>query len=127
MKKLLPERRAELETLVKKTKDVNQRNRTCVVLARDDGHDSETIARVLRISLSSVYDYLNDYDTKSKTKNDKHNGALCKLSVEQEQELKNHLSVVTYQTAKEICAYVYAQYGIAYVPSGMLDWLDSIL
>ena len=123
MKKLLPERRAELELLVKKTRDVNQRNRACVVLARDDGHDPETISRILRISLSSVYDYLHDYDSKAKTKNTLHEGASRKLSVEQEQELKAHLSEITYQTSRSICAYVEAKYGVSYTPAGMLDWL----
>jgi len=123
MKKISPEQRTELESLVKKTKDINQRNRACVVLARDDGHEPNTIARILRVSLSSIYDYLNDYDKYNKTNNEPHKGASCKLTLSQEQELKKHLSEITYPTTKSICSYVQDKYNITYTPAGMLDWL----
>lgn len=123
MKKLIPEQRKALEILAKQTRDVNQRNRACVILARDDGHNPETISMILRISLSSVYDYFKDYDLRNKTKNNRHTGSSGKLDATQEQEIKKHLSEFTYHTAKAICAYIEARYQITYTPSGMLDWL----
>ena len=123
MKKLSHEQRLYLELLVKKTRDVNERNRVCVVLGRDDGHGPKEIATILRISEASVYDYLREYDTKQKTINDAHLGRDCKLSAGQEDELKRHLNQTTYLKVSKICLHVLNEYQVKYTVAGMTNWL----
>jgi len=45
---------------------MHERNRLCVILARDDGLEPELIAQVLRLSRTSVYDYLTEYELEKK-------------------------------------------------------------
>lgn len=123
MKNLSAEDRSKLEGVVKATKDVNERNRICVILASDAGYSAEEIADILKISRSSVYGYLSDYEREEKTRNEPHEGKPCKLSQEQETELKAYLANVTYKSAKHVCAYVEEKYGISYTVAGMTDWL----
>jgi transposase len=123
MQKLSNEQRLYLEKLVKKTRDVNERNRVCVILGRDDGHSPSEIAAILRISESSVYDYQREYDSKQKTINDPHPGKASKLTADQEDELKRHLSQTTYFKVSKICPYVLDTYKIKYTVAGMTNWL----
>jgi transposase len=106
MQNLSAEERSYLEKLVKKTRDVNERNRVCVILGRDDGHTPTEIAAILRISESSVYDYQREYDVKKKTINDPHPGKISKLTVDQEEALKRYLNQTTYLKVKKICLHV---------------------
>jgi transposase len=124
MQKLSPSQRSHLENLVRKTRDVNERNRVCVVLGRDDGHSIEEIAAILRISQSSVYDYLKEYDIKEKTINAPHLGKPSKLTSDQEVELKNHLMKTTYLKVNKICLYVQEKYSVKYTVAGMRNWLQ---
>ena len=64
-----------LKLKLKKTRDTNERNRLCVILARDDGFEPDLIAQVLRLSRSSVYDYLTEYQSEQKTQNDFRGGS----------------------------------------------------
>lgn len=123
MKKLSNEQRLYLEMLVKKTRDVNERNRVCVILGRDDGHSPSEIAAILRISESSVYDYMREYDANQKTINDPHSGKACKLTSEQENALKRHLNQITYLKVSKICGYVLEMYKVKYTVAGMTNWL----
>jgi len=123
MKKLSAEQRSYLEKLMRKTRDINERNRICVILGRDDGHSPTQIAAILRISESSVYDYQREYDEKNKTINDPHVGKACKLTAHQEEALKKQLSQITYQKVKQICLYVQNVYKVKYTVSGMTNWL----
>jgi transposase len=124
MKKLSPDQRSHLEKLVRKTRDVNERNRVCVILGRDDSHSPKEIADILRISESSVYDYLREYDDREKTINDPHLGRLSKLEKDQEAELKKHLVQETYLKVKQICLYVKEKYKVEYTIAGMRNWLQ---
>ena len=123
MQKLSGEQRTYLEKLVKKTRDVNERNRVCVILGRDDGHSPSEIAAILRISESSVYDYQKEYDTKQKIINDPHPGKASKLTKDQEDELKKYLSQITYLKVSKICLYVLDKYKVKYTVAGMTNWL----
>lgn len=123
MQKLSAEERSNLERLVKKTRDVNERNRVCVILGRDDGHTPTEIGAILRISESSVYDYQREYDQKKKTINDPHPGKTAKLTIDQEEALKKHLSETTYLKVKKICLYVKETYRVQYTVAGMTNWL----
>ncbi len=117
------EQRLYLEQLVKKTRDVNERNRVCVILGRDDCHSPGEIAAILRISESSVYDYQREYDAKQKTINDPHLGKASKLTLDQEDALRRHLSQITYLKMSKICLYVLDAYQVKYTVAGMTNWL----
>lgn len=123
MKKLELAQRKRLEAIVKETKDVNERVRICVILAFDEGYSHEAITNILKISKSSVYDYLNEYEKSEKTHNNPHEGKPCKLNQMQEHELKSYLVGVTYKRAKGVCAYVKEKYGVEYTIAGMTNWL----
>ena len=124
MNKLSSDQRSHLEKLVKKTRDVNERNRICVILARDDGHTPKEIANILRIGESSVYDYLREYEKSKKTINDPHPGKPTKLDKNQEIELKEHLSRTTYLKVKQVCQHVKETYKVKYSVEGMRNWLQ---
>jgi transposase len=123
MKKLQSAQRSAFEIQVKKTRDVNERNRLCVVLARDEGLEPDLIAQVLRLSRTSVYDYLREYESKEKTQHDSKGGSESKLLKIQTEELLQHLSQYTYRRVKDICAHVLKTYGITYSIGGMTFWL----
>ncbi len=123
MNKLTPAQRSTFEVLVKKTRDMHERNRLCVILARDDGLEPNLIAQVLRLSIRSVYDYLSDYQTNEKIKHDTKGGTESKLSKKQSEELLEHLSKYTYRKVKDICAHVLKEYKITYTVGGMTSWL----
>lgn len=125
MKLLSPTQRSALEAQVKKTRDMNERNRLCVILARDDGLEPDLIAQVLRLSRSSVYDYLREYQSEQKTQNDFRGGSESKLSKSQAEELIEYLSRITYKTVRDICAYVLAKYEVSYSIGGMTSWLKQ--
>lgn len=124
MNKLSPDQRSYLEKLVRKTRNVNERNRICVILGRDDGHSVKEIADILRIGESSVYDYLREYDENKKTINDHHPGKPSKLEKGQEVELKEHLVQKTYLKVKQICMHVKDRYKVEYTVAGMRNWLQ---
>ncbi len=117
MNRLTPNQRSTFEFQVKKTRDINERNRLCVLLARDEGLEPDHIAHVLRLSRSSVYGYLREFQSKGKTRYDTKGGSAGKLSKLQTKELVDHLSQYTYRRVKDVCAYVLEQcllFGIAH-------------
>jgi transposase len=122
---LSPNQRSVFEAQAKKTRDTNERNRLCVLLARDDGFEPDVIAQILRLSRSSVYEYLRDYQLEQKTINDLQGGSKSKLSEQQTEELIEHLSQYTYRKVKDICGYVLKRYQISYSVGGMTSWLKK--
>jgi transposase len=123
MKKLTSDQKRNLETILRKAKDVTERNRLCVILGHDEGHSIEELAEILRLSHSTVCNYLKDYDSDEKTKNDPQGGSNTKLTQEQSRSLLDHLIENTYLKVKSICAYVKKTYNITYSRSGMTTWL----
>lgn len=123
MKILSTVERTDLEKQLKRPRDYSERNRLCVILGFDDGVAVEELAKVLRLNLVTVYEYLREYNSNHKTKNDPRGGSDPKLSKEQTQFLLKHLAETTYLKVKQIIAYVTQQYGMVYSRSGMTDWL----
>lgn len=117
-------KRAEYELLVRKTKNIDEKDRLRAILAYDLGHDVYDIAEILQISESTTYNYINDYLTKNKIAHNPRGGSDSKLSVSQEIELIKHLHTVTYLTAKAICTYVISRYKVKYTIAGMTKWLE---
>lgn len=67
--------RTDLEVKLKKTKDLSEWKRIFVVLGYDEGQSVEEIAETLRISPFTVEDYLKEYKSNNKTKNDPRGGS----------------------------------------------------
>lgn len=122
---LLPEQKSTLELKLKKTKEASERNRLCVILGFHDGLSVDELAKALRISLATVYNYLNDFASGQKIKNDSRGGSDSKLTEEQTSELLKHLNEITYLKVKDICAYAQQRFGVTYSRSGMTDWLQA--
>jgi transposase len=120
---LSPETKLELERRVRQTRDKHEHTRLCVILARSEGVSAELIAQTHRISVSSVFKYLAEYEKENKTQHEPRGGTESKLNKEQTQELLLHLQQVTYLYTKDICKYVKAKYGKDYSRSGMNHWL----
>lgn len=122
---LSPEIKLQLERQARQTKDLHERLRLCVILARSEGMSPELIAQAHRISVSSVYQYFLDYEKENKTKHEPKGGTQSKLTQEQTKELLEHLQEVTFLYTKNICRYVEERYGIKYSKSGMKLWLKE--
>ena len=58
---LTPEKRIEFEKLVRRTKNIDEKDRLRAVLAYDLGDDVYDIAEILQLSESTTYNYINDY------------------------------------------------------------------
>lgn len=58
---LLPEQKLKLEAMLKKIREASERTRLCVILGFHDGLSVDELAKALRISLATVYNYLNDF------------------------------------------------------------------
>jgi transposase len=117
------ETKLQLERRVRQTRDKHEHTRLCVILARSEGMSIEAIAQAHRISVSSVFKYLADYEKENKTQHKPRGGTESKLHKDQTQELLLHLQQVTYLYTKDICRYVKARYGVEYSRSGMNNWL----
>jgi transposase len=125
MNKILsPGMRAEFEMLVRKTRNLDEKDRLRAILAYDAGHAVSDIANILKLSESSTYNYISDYLNKNKTAHDPKTGAYCKLTPKEEIELIKYLSITTHLTAKSICAYVLKKYKVMYTITGITKWLE---
>lgn len=123
--KLREEEKKILETKLKGAREINERNRLCVILGRDKGYSVEELSDVLRISTASIYSYLAEYQSNQKIKNDPRGGSSSKLSEKDSQSLIKELEENTYSKVKDIVAYVASKYGINYSRSGMNLWLKE--
>jgi transposase len=123
MDKLTPCERTLLENRVRKARDVHEKDRLRVILARDDGLKPKMIAQVLRLSVRVIFDYLAGWEREKKTKHDDKGGQEPNLSKQEERDLINHLEKNTYCRVRAIISYVKMAYGISYQISGMTKWL----
>jgi transposase len=115
--------RSQLESCLKKTKDLAEWRRVFVILSYDEGQSAEDLAKLTRLSVWTVENYLKEYSANNKTKNDPRGGSASKLSHEETRSLEEHLSQTTYLKVKGIIAYVKKAFGKQYSRSGMTQWL----
>lgn len=125
MQKLTANQKVDLESRLKRSRDIGERNRLCVILGFDDGRSVKELASILRISQPTVYQYLNDFHTTQKTRHLLRGGRKPKLNDEQSEELKRHLQEVTYLKAKHVSGYVKQAFGVEISRSGMTAWLKA--
>ena len=125
MNRLSASQKMELGQRLKRSRDVDERNRLCVILGYDEGASVGELASILRITRQTVYRYLDDFEIKQKLRNDPRGGRKAKLDNGQSMALKDHLSKVTYFTVKEICNYVKTAFGVSLSRSRMTAWLHE--
>ena len=115
--------RKDLEAALKRAKDAAEWKRVFVILSYDEGQSVEELARLTRLSPWTIEDYLKQYSSHNKTKNDPKGGGTSKLTNAEACSLESHLSQTTYLKVKSIVAYVEKTFGKQYSRSGMTKWL----
>lgn len=123
MRCLTTTERIELETLLRLSKEASDWRRLFVILSYDEGQSVEELARQTRLSTWTIEQYLKDYNSRNKTKNDPRGGTNPKLTPEQSAQLECHLATITYLKVRPIIAYVQKTFQITYSRSGMNTWL----
>lgn len=131
MKRLLPltaQQRAELIRRYKAEKNVRLRDRIHCVLLKADGRTNREVAALLLTSEHTVNDWLDRYDAGGLD-------ALCAwqvggsdphLTPEQAERLKAEMDRNSFQSAKQVCAWVEAQWGVSYSERGMRGLLRRL-
>lgn len=119
---LTEKEKLKLELDHRHTRDMNIGDRIKAVLLKSEGWSDGAIAQALRIHITTVRRYLDDY-TKNQKLASVSGGSSSYLNEAQTKELIEHLMKQTYVAAKEICAHVASTYGVRYSVSGMTDWL----
>lgn len=122
---LTNQEKSTLEAALKQTKDLFEWKRIFVILRYDEGLSIEELARLLCISKWTVEQYLKEYSSRNKTKNDPRGGSNPKLSPEESQQLEKHLSQITYLKVRPIIDYVQKQFGKVYSRAGITFWLKK--
>lgn len=125
LRPLSEQERSFLEFELKKAKDAAEWKRLFVLLNYDDGQTIDELAQLTRLSKWTIEEYLKQYSSSNKTKNDPRGGSSSKLDKEEENKLDKHLSKKTYLKVKNIVAYVKKTFGKQYSRTGMTFWLKA--
>ena|SRR5882672_10745295 len=131
MKRLLTlteEERAEITRRYKQEKNPRFRERLQCLLLKDRGHTNIEVAQMLLVVPETVTDWLNLYQ-------DAGLETLCRLetggsdaflNAQQMSLLQTELDKNAFQTAKQVCAWVYEEFTITYSERGMRDLLKRL-
>lgn len=122
---LTEQERLNLEAELKRAKNSADWKRLFVILSHDEGQSVQELARLTRLSQWTVEEYLKEYSSNNKTKNDPRGGSSSKLTEGEANALEQHLSKTTYLKVKSIVAYVEKTFGKSYSRTGMTNWLES--
>jgi transposase len=98
-------------------------DRIKAVLLFDKGWSVAAIAEALLLSEDAIREHITEYRESKKLKPE-NGGSIEKLSIEQSEQLKQHLQRHTYLYVKDIIAYVQFTWNIAYSVPGMRNWLQ---
>ncbi len=94
-------------------------------MSYDEGQSVDELAKQTRLSPWTIEQYLKEYNSRNKTKNDPRGGSNPKLTPEQSAQLEYHLTITTYLKVSQIIAYVQKTFQITYCRSGMNTWLKD--
>jgi len=97
--------RAQLRTQHKRERDKRICDRIKAVLLNDKGWSNAAIAEALLLSEDAIHEHITEYKESKKLKPE-NGGSVEKLSMEQSEQLKQHLQRHTYLYVKDIIAYV---------------------
>lgn len=125
LRPLIPDERKLLESLLRKTKDAAEWKRLFVILGYDEGQSIDELVLHTRLSKWTVEEYLKQYSSNNKTKNDPRGGSSSKLNETEASALEEHLSKTTYLKVKDIVSYVKRTFGKQYSRAGMTAWLKE--
>jgi transposase len=125
LRPLTLQERIGLEADLKKTKDASGWRRLFVILSFDEGQSIEELARLTRLSHSTIEEYLKEYSSQNKTKNDPRGGSEPRLTPEESAKLEKRLTEVTYLKVIGITAFVQKEFGKNFSRSGMTSWLQA--
>ena len=125
LRPLTTDEKSLLESDLRKTKGAAEWKRLFVILSYDEGQSIDELAFLTRLSKWTVEEYLKQYSSHNKTKNDPRGGSSSKLNEAEAGELEQHLSETTYLKVKNIVAYVKRTFGKEYSRSGMTAWLKD--
>lgn len=123
LRPLSQQERHDLEAALKRAKDSSEWKRLFILLCYDEGESIEELARLTRLSPWTIENYLKEYSSHNKSKNDPRGGGSSKLTESEAKELEQHLSTNTYLKVKSIVDYVKKTFGKKYSRSGMTEWL----
>jgi transposase len=115
--------RSQLKTQHKLERDGRVRDRIKAVILHDKGWSIAAIAEALLFSEDAIREHITEYRESKKLKPE-NGGSVAKLSIEQSEQLKQHLQSHTYLYVKDIIAYVQSTWPITYSIPGMRNWLQ---
>jgi len=114
--------REQLKTQHRRERDKRICDRIKAILLYDKGWSILTIAEALFLSEDAIREHISEYQSSKKLKPE-NGGSTEKLSLEQSQQLAEHLRSHTYLYTKDIIAYVQSTMKISYTVPGMHNWL----
>jgi transposase len=103
-------------------------DRIKTILLLNEGYAYETIAHLLRLDDTTVRRYYKEYNKEGidGLLEDHYQGSIGYLTWDEEMGLREQLKIHTYQTVKEIVAYVQTQYEKQYSIEGMTHLLHRL-
>jgi transposase len=115
--------RTQLKTQHRRERDGRVRDRIKAVLLYDKGWSIAAIAEALLLSEDAIREHISEYRESKKLKPE-NGGSAEKLSIEQSEQLGQHLQRHTYLYVKDIIAYVQSAWSVTYSVPGMRNWLQ---
>jgi len=120
--KLTNDQRVNLDFRHEQTRDGKVRDRIKAVLLRSEGWTTALIAQALRLHETTIIRHINDYIEKEKLKPE-NGGSTSYLSIEQTEEIVQHLMTETYQCSYQIIDYIFTEHQVRFSISGLNKWL----
>ena len=105
IKKLTEEEIKSLKSQHKKERDKKVYDRIKAVLMYNKGYTYEQIAEILLLTIEGIKQQVLSYNTDRNLK-PQNGGSDCKLNLNEQVELTNHLEINNYTYAKDIAEYV---------------------
>jgi transposase len=115
--------RTQLRAQHRQERDKRICDRIKAVLLFDKGWSIASIAEALLLSEDAVRTHITEYKESKKLKPE-NGGSAEKFSIEQSEQLGQHLRSHTYLYVKDILAYVQSTWSVVYSVPGMRNWLQ---
>lgn len=120
---LTDEERTQLKVQHKRERDKRICDRIKAILFYDKGWTFVQIAEALLLSDDAVRKHISEYKKYKKLKPEG-GGSIEKLTIQQSNQLEEHLQNHTYLYVKDIVEYIKIQFGVFYTVHGLRNWLQ---